>query len=194
LDPQGARVKQVGSGVGTVHLLLDTGADQTVWYEVVADEASTLSVQEQPYHLVAKSSGLCLDVRGGQSAMEDGLPIQQWDCLGGENQKWNLVPSGQGTYRVVSQLSGKVLDVTGGPSAIHNGAPIQQWSFLGGSNELGSLIPSGDAFQMVAASSGFCLDVRGGTPARQNGALLQQWTCLGESNQAWQLVPGGLSH
>jgi hypothetical protein len=189
LDARGIRAKQVGSGVGTVHLLLDTGADQTVWYEVVADETSTLAILEQPYYVVAKSSGLCLDVRGGTPAVHDGAPIQQWSCVGGDNQKWNLVPSGQDLYRIVSESSGKALDVTGGPAATQNGVPIQQWSFLGGSNQLWKLIPSGDAVELVAESSGSCLDVTGGPPARENGVPIQQWNCLGTSNQAWQLVP-----
>ncbi|MFL6466256.1 MAG: hypothetical protein ACJ73N_17835, partial [Bryobacteraceae bacterium] len=36
LDARGNRAKQVGEGTGNLHLSLDTGADQTVWYEIVA--------------------------------------------------------------------------------------------------------------------------------------------------------------
>lgn len=75
LDARENRVKQVGSGVGTVHLSLDTGADQTVWYEVVADRASTPAISDGAYYLVAKSSGLCVDVQGGTPAIQDGAPI-----------------------------------------------------------------------------------------------------------------------
>jgi hypothetical protein len=188
LDAQGNRTKQVGDGVGTIHLQLDTGADRTVWYEIVADQTA-VSIGNQPYYLVAKSSGLCLDVQGGAFAIQDGTPVQQWTCWGGDNQKWNLVPSGQGMYGIVSQSSGKAVDVTGGPSAIENGVPLQQWAFWGGSNQLWKLIPIGDAFQLIAASSGLCLDVRGGAAARADGVIVQQWSCLGGSNQAWQLVP-----
>jgi hypothetical protein len=189
LDDRGNRVKQVGDGVGTIHLLLNTGADQTVWYEVVADRTAAPLIGDQPYYLVANSSGLCVDVQGGPSAMQDGASIQQWTCWGGDNQKWNLVSSGQGTYRIVSRSSGKVLDVTGGPFALGNGLPVQQWSFSGGSNQLWRLVPDGDGFQVVAVSSGSCLDVTGGSAARGDGVRLQQWNCTGGSNQIWQMVP-----
>ncbi len=189
LDERGNRMRQVGDGVGNVQLSLDTGADQTVWYEVVAVRTAAPAIQDRFYYLVAESSGLCVDVQGGQAAIADGVPIQQWGCWGGDNQKWKLVPSGQGTYRIISKTSGKLLDVTGGPSALNNGVPIQQWSLWGGTNQLWQLVPVGDLVQLVAVSSGSCLDVTGGPAALQNGVRLQQWSCWGGSNQFWQLIP-----
>lgn len=37
------------------------------------------------------STGKCLDVSG--ISKDDGAPIWQWSCVGGENQKWSLVPA-----------------------------------------------------------------------------------------------------
>ena len=34
----------------------------------------------------------CLDVQGGPGQFANGAPIQQWQCLGGQNQRWKLVP------------------------------------------------------------------------------------------------------
>lgn len=189
LDAQGNRTREVEKGIGNVQLSLDTRADQTVWYEVVAVETAAPDIADQFYYLVAQSSGLCADVRGGPSAMEDGIALQQWTCWGGDNQKWKLIPTGPETYEIVSKSSGKVLDVTGGPPAKADGIPIQQWSFLGGANQLWKLIPSGNALQVTAVNSGMCLDVRGGPTAVDNGIVLQQWSCWGGANQLWELIP-----
>ncbi len=43
------------------------------------------------YTLVVESTGKCLDVRGGPPATGEGVPVQQWDCWGGDNQAWQLV-------------------------------------------------------------------------------------------------------
>jgi hypothetical protein len=44
------------------------------------------------YQVVAQSSGKCLDVNGGPGATADAAAVQQWDCWGGANQQWKLVP------------------------------------------------------------------------------------------------------
>lgn len=37
--------------------------------------------------------GRVLDVTGGPAAQHDGAPIQQYDYLGGANQRWLLQPA-----------------------------------------------------------------------------------------------------
>jgi hypothetical protein len=39
-------------------------------------------------------SGKCMDVPGFNFA--DGVPLMQWSCHGGANQKWSLVPLSSG--------------------------------------------------------------------------------------------------
>jgi hypothetical protein len=79
----------------------------------------------------AKHSGKVLDVAG--ISMANGAQIQQWDYLGGDNQKWRLESVGDGYYRIVAKHSGKVLDVVGVSTA--NGVRIQQWDWVGGDNQ-----------------------------------------------------------
>lgn len=43
------------------------------------------------YNLIAVNSGMCLDVRGGTSATESGVAVQQWACTGAGNQAWEIV-------------------------------------------------------------------------------------------------------
>jgi hypothetical protein len=35
--------------------------------------------------------GKCLDVAGGNS--DDGTEVLLWDCHGGDNQRWRILPS-----------------------------------------------------------------------------------------------------
>jgi hypothetical protein len=189
LDAQGNRTRQAGDGTGNLQLTLDTGADQTVWYEVVANQAAAaLPVADQFYYLVAKHSGRCLEVQGGPSATQDGVPLQQWMCWGGDNQKWQFISAPQGGYQIMSKSSGKAVDVVGGPGSLSNGVPVQQWSFWGGTNQIWKLVGNGDSYQFVSGSSGLCLDVAGGPIAVENNVGVQQWSCWGGSNQLWQLI------
>jgi len=40
------------------------------------------------YRLTAKHSGRCLDVAGVSTS--NGANVQQWECHGGDNQKWKI--------------------------------------------------------------------------------------------------------
>ncbi|GHH42558.1 RICIN domain-containing protein [Lentzea cavernae] len=44
------------------------------------------------YKLTAMHSGKCLDVTGGTGSITNGIPVQQWQCLGDvqTNQRWYL--------------------------------------------------------------------------------------------------------
>jgi Ricin-type beta-trefoil lectin domain-like/Matrixin/Putative peptidoglycan binding domain len=79
----------------------------------------------------AVHSGLVLDVAGVSTA--NGAQIQQWEWVGGNNQRFRLEDLGSGEYRLVAQHSGKVLDVYAFSQA--NGAPIVQWEWVGGDNQ-----------------------------------------------------------
>jgi hypothetical protein len=146
-------------------------------------------------NLVAVHSGKCLDVVGGPTATGNGVPIQQWDCLGSTqaNQIWNIqneiYAGGYYYYNLVAAHGGKCLDVVGGPTATGNGVPIQQWDCLGSdqTNQQWRLVTTKLGLRIIARHSGKCLDVTGGTGATDNGVAIQQWDCLGitQTNQLW---------
>ncbi len=86
------------------------------------------------YNVTALSSAKCLDVAGGPAAVNNGVALQQWDCLGyaQANQRWQVSSSGDGsTYYLNAVHSGKCLDVRGGLAATANGAVLQQYDCLG---------------------------------------------------------------
>lgn len=79
---------------------------------------------------------LCLDlnIAVGNNGMNNGTPVQEWQCNGQNNQQWRLFAEDVGEYyEVISMHSGNCLDLNiawpgGGYSA---GTPIQTWQCLG---------------------------------------------------------------
>ena len=130
------------------------------------------------------TSNKCLDVSGASN--QDGTPIIQWQCHGGENQGWSIDTADDGySVRLVSRFSGKCLDVSG--ASTDDGAPIILWQCHGGANQQWRLEPFGEEYRLVARHSGKCLDVTGWSP--ENGTRIIQWQCNGGANQTWLIRP-----
>jgi hypothetical protein len=146
--------------------------------------APSLFMPGQPYRITAKHSGKCLDVTG--PSQNNGATIYQWDCHGGDNQAWNLLPVGGGYYKVVAKHSGKCMDVAG--VDMNNGANIHQWECHGGDNQSWRITQRPDGFFTIAAKhSGRCVDIAGA--GRGNADNAQQYDCHGGENQAWRIIP-----
>jgi hypothetical protein len=128
----------------------------------------------------AVHSGKVLDVTGISTA--DGAALQQWEWVGGNNQRFRLEPLGLSTYRIVAQHSDKVLDVWQGSKA--NGAQIVQWPWHGDDNQLWTVDGVDDSLRITSVRSGKVLTVA--NFSAQNGAPIQQWDWLGGRDQRWQ--------
>lgn len=139
--------------------------------------------------IIAKSSGSCLDVLGGEAATANGLAIDQWACVSGAtNQQWALNNAGNGQYTIVAQNSGKCLDVPA--SATANGVGLDQWTCVAGAkNQLFTLTPqTNGTYNIKSVLSGKCVDVLGGPTAIANGTKIDQWTCVaGATNQQFTI-------
>ena len=129
--------------------------------------------------LIASHSQKCLDVTGGST--QDGTPIIQWQCHGGDNQAWSIEPVAEGYSRLVSGHSGQCLDVS--DASTEDGAPIIQWPCHGGANQQWRLEAVGEGYRFVARHSGKCLDVSGWST--DDGTGIIQWQCHGGANQTW---------
>ena len=135
------------------------------------------------YQLVASHSQKCLDVP--EWSLNDGMPVVQWACNGGDNQTWNVEPALDGYSRVIARHSGKCLDVSG--ASTDDGAEIIQWQCHGGENQQWRVEAVTGGYQLVAGNSGKCLDVRG--ESTNDGGSITQWSCHGGANQTWLLRP-----
>ena len=129
--------------------------------------------------LVASHSQKCLDV--SQWSLNDGMPVVQWACNGGDNQTWNIENTSDGYSRLIARHSGKCLDVSG--ASTEDGAAIIQWSCHGGANQQWRLEAVGEGYRFVARHSGKCLDVAGWST--DDGTGIIQWQCHGGANQTW---------
>ena len=148
-------------------------------------EVIRVDLQAPPglYQLVARHSEKCLDVP--EWSLNDGMPIIQWTCNGGDNQAWNLETAPDGYSRLIARHSGKCLDVSG--ESTEDRAEIIQWPCHGGANQQWRVEAVAGGFQLVARHSFKCMDVRG--ESTNDGGSIIQWTCHFGANQTWLLRP-----
>ena len=135
------------------------------------------------FQIVASHSQKCLDVP--QWSLNDGVPLVQWACNGGDNQTWRVETAADGYSRVTALHSGKCLDVSS--ESTDDGAQIIQWPCHGGQNQQWHVEAVTGGYQLVARHSGKCLDVTG--ESTNDGASIIQWSCHGGANQTWLLRP-----
>lgn len=207
-DTQTAWVLPVQGSAGTSYLYLAdrwAGAwggrvndSQYVWLPLAFPSATTMTMGYAPaltvdaaagtaqgstagtVTLTARHSGKCADVRDGSTARN--IPVVQWACTGGANQRWQLLDAGGGFVRVAAGHSGKCLDVANRSTS--DGAVVTQYSCNGGTNQQWQLVDAGGGYvRLVARHSGKCLDVSSGSTS--DGTALLQWTCAGGANQQW---------
>ena len=115
--------------------------------------------------------GLCLDVRGANSA--DGTPVQVYTCNGTTAQQWTVASNGS------VQALGKCLDVTGAGTA--NGTLVQLYTCNGTGAQHWQAQSNGE---LVNTNSGSCLDDTGNGGS---GTQVQIWSCADTANQQWRL-------
>lgn len=104
-------VQKTGNGSDSQKWIVSTNADGSRTIKNVAD-------------------GTVLDVYGQQT--QPGANIIHWIATGKDNQKWNILPSGN-YYKIQSKSSGLMLDVEARLTT--DNAPIVQWTDNGHDNQ-----------------------------------------------------------
>ena len=140
---------------------------------------STLPAPGVPHQIVARHSGLALEVADASTTA--GANVQQ----GGAGQTWHLVDQGEGWYTIINDNSGLALDDYNWLT--EDGANVVQWDAWGGAPQLWRLEDAGNGYYyIVNQHSGKPLDVSGGS--LDEGANVLQWTQNGGLNQQWDFV------
>jgi Ricin-type beta-trefoil lectin domain/PAP2 superfamily len=142
-----------------------------------------LNISPGLFQVVASHSQKCLDVPAWSP--NDGIPLVQWACNGGDNQTWSLETASDGYSRLIARHSGKCLDVSG--VSTDDRAEIIQWQCHGGQNQQWRVEAVVGGYQLVAHHSGKCLDVSG--ESTNDGGSIIQWSCHAGANQTWLLRP-----
>lgn len=140
--------------------------------------AGSAIVSGATYRLTAHHSGRVLD----SSGKDDGAPVQQWQALGGDNQKWKIEDAGEGYYKITSQSSGKVLDVNGDK----DGALALQLPWQDNDNQKWRIRDIGGGYYtLLHKNGGKALEVA--DFSKSNGGKVQQWQPWGGASQQWKL-------
>ncbi|MFF3204455.1 RICIN domain-containing protein [Streptomyces sp. NPDC002962] len=144
--------------------------------EVTVDTAAgTVTATSATYNtLIARHSGKCADVTS--QSLWAGAQIKQYDCNGGNNQKYWFKSVGSGYYQLVVRNSSLCVQENANSVSQENcdtAVTGQQWS----------LTTSGSYVNVKSRASGECLDVNGASTA--NSAALITYTCNGGTNQQW---------
>ncbi|VUD69271.1 Endo-1,4-beta-xylanase A [Thalassocella blandensis] len=139
--------------------------------------------QKQGFILKARHSGKCLEV-GGWSK-EGGANIIQWNCHGGDNQRFRKLDGGDGYWLLQNVNSGKCLSVDQGNT--NAGGNVVQRNCDGRENQrIMAANLFGSVHQFAFRHSGICIDVGGW--GEQNGANIIQWSCTDGANQRFDMV------
>jgi hypothetical protein len=83
------------------------------------------------YGIQASHSGKFIDV--SEYSWEAGASVIQWAGNGNLNQRWDVIPLGDGKYQIASSYSGMALDIFGASSAL--GSPVIVWTSHGKINQ-----------------------------------------------------------
>jgi hypothetical protein len=175
------RARRVDDLLEGLHARLEVGGERRRFetFDLLA-----LIAAGKQFEIAARHSGKCLDVDHG--SREDGARVQQWQCLGVPNQRWQFLAVEQGWVRIVSVNSDKCLEVTDGSRA--NGARIRQWADTGEAYQHWALAAVGGGwYKITNRATGRCLDV--GYASQDDGAYVHQWDYTGVPNQQWRLTP-----
>lgn len=138
------------------------------------------------YVLVAKHSSKVMEVAG--AGLNDGANIQQNTYNGGDYQKWDILPDGNGFYTIKAAHSGKTAEDQNFSTG--DGGNVDQWGAGENSIQHWFFEYAGNGYYAIRNRySGKYLDVAGASTA--DGANIWQWSGTGGSNQQWRLLPTG---
>jgi endoglucanase len=139
------------------------------------------------YRLRNQCGTKLLDVYGASTAQ--GANLIQWSDNGGQNQKFNLQPTGGGYFTLTAAHSGMAVDVQNWQTA--DGTTIQQWTPNNADAQQWRAIDVGGGFYKVETrlAANRVLDVAGASTS--DGTKVHLWTANGTCAQAWKFEPVG---
>jgi hypothetical protein len=179
-------VTAVAVGSATITVTTQNG-NKTATCAVTAIASNPPGIVPGTYKIIARHSGKAMDADAGGST--NGAWVQQWDYLGGSNQKWNITAAPEAGYFILTSVSGgKVVDSDG----TANGAKIQVWSYLNGENQKWQIAAAGGGyFKILSKTNGRAIGVT--SSSLSNGGQLQLQDFTGGTQQQWSftMLTGG---
>jgi len=139
------------------------------------------SIANGTYKLVARCSGLAMEVEGAATA--NGSQVDQYTYFSGNHQKWAVTSTGSGTYKIIGVASGRGLDINGASSA--NGTKVQIYDYWGASSQLYTFTATSGGYYRLTpnCATGSAVEVAGGSTA--SNALVQLYSWNSSTAQQW---------
>ncbi|RYZ48945.1 MAG: hypothetical protein EOP07_25140, partial [Proteobacteria bacterium] len=132
---------QPGNNICNIRLIAQSAgqtAELNVQVTIQNGQASTgLPYDGQVLTLRSRHSGKCLDLDDGSLA--NGANIQQWDCNGGNAQKFRFQADGKGAYALVNLQSNKCVSVK--DFTQDDGGRVHSWDCYGNADQKYRLVP-----------------------------------------------------
>lgn len=189
---------EVFSSGGSVTLANFSGWSlDSIWKESPTNKIQSGAI----YEIKARHDGKVIDAPGTDNESQ----LQQYDWLGGPNQKWkvDLVEPGYwqsfgrwipAYYRLTSQGDGKVVDLREGSTS--NGAVVQQYDWENNDNQKWQIEGVGGGFFQIMSKA---TSTNGGnevievdSKSPDNGMVnqdhLQMWRFFAYHHQEWQFI------
>ncbi|MGW2543440.1 RICIN domain-containing protein [Kitasatospora sp. NPDC001574] len=134
---------------------------------------------------VNHESGKCLEVADWRT--DDGAPVRQWTCTGGDNQKWQVTDG-----LVVNIHSGKCLEIPGWSTGLATQAG--QWDCHGGDNQRWIAYLRSNSGSRIIVNKHSNLVIGVADASHDDGAPIVQWPSLSpqhlpSAHQAWNPSP-----
>ncbi len=146
-----------------------------------ASSSTGSGLQTGRYTIYSRVSGLPMEV--AEYSYDNGAAIRQYEALGLQNQRFDVVNLNNGYYALMPAHSGKSLDVW--DRNLNDGGDIKQYDYLGESHQQWQISDVGGGYyKIVSRLSGKALDVVNASV--EPGALIKQYTYSGGANQQWR--------
>jgi hypothetical protein len=186
----------VGAGAVAAPWAISVSADGTAQRLTAATgsgpRSPTIQLTEPTaeYWLQNSFSNLVLELPGNDISSAAGVAVQQWESVGGVDQRWRIQPVGDSGFVTITNVrSGKALAVRDGSTT--DGAPVIQAASVADetSQEWALEDAGGGEVWIVNRHSGKVLDVPGDDIEKRNGIPVQQWQRQRPAkDQRWLLV------
>ena len=155
--------------------------DGAYFNEDEVDSSEHMVVNGQRVQIRAAHSLKCAD---SSPSTSNGVPLVQWDCWGGTNQRFYTYLQPDGFWKIVSAYSGKCLEVA---NPWYDGEVVRQNGCHDGDTQDFTIEYSAGSHFIRTRVTGKCLDVSG--YGLGNGAYIVQWGCNWMLNQRFYIDP-----
>lgn len=162
-----------------ISLLTVTSIVTSIKLETLSERTETREFGELYFNIKLKHSNKCFDA----TDRNNGSPVRQHDCHGGDNQRFRLNKIGDKVQMIIkgNDMPITVQNIGGG-----NGAALIQLPSSGNGEQQFTMKYMNRGYFSLVSSNGKCLDIAGGS--RDNQAKIHNWDCHGGGNQQVRFV------